>query len=104
VTFSIHIQSRLIKVITVIAAYFSGLFKKVKVESKQYLQHLIHYIHHNFANTYSGWVYSSYSTIIEKGMTNVKREEVLKIFGNKETFMDSHKQVQTFKKINHLTF
>jgi len=84
---------------------FEKPFKRIKVDSENYL--LIHYIHHNpihhsFTDDYTDWNYSSYSAIVGKQATKVKRDRVLEFFGSKETFIDYHKQMKNYNKIDHL--
>jgi putative transposase len=86
---------------------FQKRFKRVKVDSENYLLTLIHYIHHNpvhhrFSQEFSDWKYSSYSAIISDGPTNISRKEVLNFFGGKKAFLSFHSQLKNYKKINHL--
>lgn len=86
---------------------FQKRFKRVKVDSDNYLLTLIHYIHHNpvhhrFSQEFSDWKYSSYSAIISDGPTNISRKEVLDYFGGKKAFLSFHNRLKNYKKINHL--
>src|SRR5699024_8513529 len=82
-------------------------FKRKKVDSKNYLIGLIHYIHHNpihhhFTNEYTTWEHSSYKAIIGTGPTKVKRNKVLKLFNGRNHFIKFHQEMKEYKQINHL--
>lgn len=86
---------------------FQKSFKRAKVDSEQYLQHLIHYIHHNpihhhFTDGYADWKYSSYTSILSKQPTKVKRQDVLQLFGGKDAFIKYHNQMKNYNVIDHL--
>ena len=86
---------------------FQKPFKRIKIDSENYLLMLIHYIHHNpihhnFTDGYKDWTYSSYSTIASASPTKVKRKEVLKFFGGEDAFIEYHKEMKNYNKIEHL--
>ncbi|MCW9707590.1 transposase [Aliifodinibius sp. 1BSP15-2V2] len=86
---------------------FQKPFKRVKVESKQYLQHLIHYIHHNpihhhLAESYLDWKYSSYSAILTQHSTNIEKQKVLKLYQGRDNFISHHQTMKNYNKISHL--
>lgn len=86
---------------------FQKRFKRLKVDSNNYLLTLIHYIHHNpihhnFAENYGDWTYSSYSAILSENPTKVNRDEVLSYFGDKSKFIEIHEAEKNYKKIKHL--
>ena len=86
---------------------FQKPFKRVKIDSEQYLQHLIHYIHHNpihhhFVDDYTDWKYSSYSSILSKRPTKLRRKEILKLFRDKQSFTTYHEEMKDYNKIDHL--
>ncbi len=86
---------------------FQRPFKRVEVDSTNYLQHLIHYIHHNpihhnFANEYLESEYSSYQSILSEGATKINRQGVLDLFGNREKFKSYHKEMKNYNDISHL--
>lgn len=87
---------------------FQKPFKRIKVDSEKYLFILIHYIHHNpvhhnFVENYSNWMFSSYPAIPSAGPTKIKREEVLIFFGGREKFLEYHRKMKNYTKIEHLT-
>ncbi len=87
---------------------FQRPFKRVKVDSRDYLQHLIHYIHHNpihhgFVKDYIDWRYSSYTAITSSYSTEVDREKVLKLFGGREKFIAYHIEMKNYNRIEHFT-
>ncbi|MDZ7659607.1 transposase [Fodinibius sp.] len=86
---------------------FQKSFKRVKINSQNYLLTLIHYIHHNpihhnFANDYKDWTYSSYNSIVSNASTKVERKNVLEVFGSINKFVKAHKSIKNYNKINHL--
>ena len=87
---------------------FQKRFKRVKVNSRNYLITLIHYIHHNpihhgFTQNYSDWDYSSYKAITSNHPTKVKRQKVLELFNeSKDEFISLHEEMKNYNKINHL--
>jgi hypothetical protein len=86
---------------------FQKSFKRVEVDSQEYLITLIHYIHHNpihhqICDHFSEWKYSSYLASISEHPTKIEKEAVLKLFGNKEEFIRIHEDMRNYKKINNL--
>jgi hypothetical protein len=86
---------------------FQKPFKHVLVDSEPYLLALIHYIHHNpihhnLADNFTDWTYSSYSAFISNGTTKLDKESVLNLFGGKKEFITFHSQMKDYKKIDHL--
>ena len=86
---------------------FQKRFKRVKIDSDSYLFALIHYIHHNpihhnLADNFTDWTYSSYSAFISNGTTKLDKESVLNLFGGKKEFITFHSQMKDYKKIDHL--
>lgn len=88
---------------------FTKRFKRIIIDSQEYLTRLIHYIHHNpihhgLANNYVKWGFSSYKAIISEKATNVNRDEVLKLFGGKYNFIQAHKEKLNLERINNYLF
>ena len=86
---------------------FQKRFKRVEVDSESYLQHLIHYIHHNpihhnFASEYPEWEYSSYQSVLSSGSTKVYRKGVLNLFSGREKFRSYHDKMKNYDQISHL--
>ena len=72
-------------------------FSRKQITDKKYLKELIFYIHYNpihhgFVKGINDWKYSSYKTILSSKLTNVKRNEVIKLFDNSENFIFCHKK------------
>ena len=70
-------------------------FKRKIISSDEYLTAVIAYIHlnpvhHGFTKTCESWHWSSYNTILSKNPTDLKRDEVLQWFGNREEFIKFH--------------
>lgn len=76
---------------------FDGRFKRVVVDSEEYLTQLICYIHrnpihHGIETEYSSYLYSSYNEILSEEKTILNRRKVLEFFGGKENFKEAHKE------------
>jgi len=85
-------------------------FKRKKVYNDDYLTALIGYIHlnpvhHNLANNFRNYPWSSYSILVSDTATNLKREEIMNWFGSKEAFIRYHEKEMPTKrhKRKHLT-
>lgn len=80
-------------------------FKRIIVESNEYLKNLIFYIHHNpvkhgYTEDLKDYKHSSYQSLLSTSETNLKRKEVMnEIFGNKNEFIEFHQYLQDTKKI-----
>jgi len=75
---------------------FEKHFKRIKLENEDYLKQLILYVHlnprHHLNIDYKDFEFSSYMAILSTKITKVKREEILKIFGDIDNFVFCHKQ------------
>ena len=75
---------------------FQERYRRKKVDSENYLQQLIHYIHmnpvkHGLTDRCEDYPYSSYLTILSGKATNLKIEEVISLFHDKKNFIYFHK-------------
>jgi REP element-mobilizing transposase RayT len=80
-------------------ALFERPFKRIEVDTEDYLRRLIVYIHqnpqkHGFVDDYRGWPYSSYLAFLDTSPTRLKRETIINLFGGKEVFVKIHDQTQ----------
>ncbi|MFY0605356.1 MAG: hypothetical protein JXR10_01495 [Cyclobacteriaceae bacterium] len=78
---------------------FMPNFKKKKISSDAYLTAVITYIrrnpiHHGFVDTLDDWPYSSYYAFISANKTKLKREAVLKWYGDQRDFKSAHHSMQ----------
>lgn len=83
---------------------FESNFERKKISSDTYLKNLIFYIHnnplhHGITKSITDYPWSSFSTIISIKPTNLKREDVINIFGNLEQFIDYHTNEQNLIEI-----
>jgi putative transposase len=72
-------------------------FKRKPIQSDLHLTRVILYIHlnpvhHCFAKTPEAWLWSSYKTMLSQRETWIKRDEVIRWFGNKNEFIRMHNQ------------
>ncbi|WP_326983031.1 hypothetical protein VUJ46_00355 [Chryseobacterium sp. MYb264] len=70
---------------------FESPFKRILVESDDYLKNLIIYIHQN-PEGFQNYRFSSYSAVISGAETNVRRDFVLDLFDGRENFIKSHQK------------
>jgi putative transposase len=88
---------------------FQDRFKRIKIESTDYLQNLIIYTntnssHHDIEN-YITYPHSSYKALISDKSTLLEREFVISLFENKENFKYTLKtKKDNIDQINELTF
>lgn len=68
---------------------FESPFKRIHIDSDDYLRNLIVYIHQNPENFYT-YKFSSYPAIISNAETNIMRKDVLELFGDRENFIQCH--------------
>ena len=78
------------KVLQRSGSLFESPFKRIRIDSEEYLRNVIIYVHQNPDN-FNNYRYSSYKTIISEKNTSVCRKEVLAIFDDKENFIKCHK-------------
>lgn len=74
---------------------FQSKFKRKLIDSEEYLKNIIYYIHHNpvhhgFCKSMNLYPWSSYETIVSTKNTNLKRNEVVDMFGNISNFIEYH--------------
>jgi len=72
-------------------------FKRIEVDSDDYFVTLVLYIHfnpinHEITKYLDDWEYSSYPEILDPEPGNISCCEVLKWFGNTETFIKMHER------------
>ena len=70
-------------------------FKREEITDDTYLSNIIIYIHnnpvhHGFVKNSVDWQWSSYNAFLTDKPTSLKREEILKWFGNREAFLKFH--------------
>ncbi|RQP13945.1 MAG: hypothetical protein EAS48_02690 [Chryseobacterium sp.] len=68
---------------------FESPFKRIAVETEEYLRNLIIYVHQNPAD-FRNHRFSSYRSIISNAETSICRERVLELFGGKNNFIICH--------------
>ncbi len=75
---------------------FEHPFGRVPITDDRQFWNVIAYIHqnpqkHKFVKDFRDWKYSSYGVIISTKHTIVKRDEVMKWFGNRDEYLSLHK-------------
>ena len=65
--------------------------QRIRVESEEYLTQLIAYIHlnpikHQFAEDFRNYKFSSYLAYIEDRQTNIEKQHIMSLFGDKTNF------------------
>ena len=74
-------------------------FKRKRIEDEVYFKNAIIYIHRNpiiLKQDFESYRFSSYATILSDSTSNIKRNEVLDIFGDKSNFIYAHKHPEDF--------
>ena len=84
---------------------FIHSFKRKEITSNDYLTNIIRYVHtnpvhHGFVKEITDWPWSSYHSLLSDAPTFLKREEVIKWFGNREEFIKFHQQPSTLQGFN----
>ncbi|MCS4305324.1 transposase [Chryseobacterium sp. BIGb0232] len=82
-------------------ALIESPFKRKLITSDEYLINLIIYIHQNpekyaVTDQFSKYNFSSYQSILSNSKTLLKRDEVIKLFDNKQNFILSHQKTIDF--------
>ena len=75
---------------------FEKHFKRIHVDSEEYLRQLIVYIHlnplHHVNADYEQYRFSSYSSFLSEKETNLSRSDVISLFGDIHNFKFIHRQ------------
>jgi len=71
-------------------------YKRVLIDSEDYLRRLIRYIHYNpiaggLTENLKNWRYTSYNGILSNNSTMLSRNEVLTYFNDRDNFIYWHK-------------
>jgi len=74
---------------------FEKPFKRSHIDSDKYFRNMIPYIHfnpvhHGFVKDLRDWPYSSFESFFTDKTTNIKRNEVINWFDDKENFLHHH--------------
>lgn len=80
-------------------ALFERPFKRIPVDSENYLIRLVVYIHqnpqkHKFIEDFSDWDYSSYPYLISNAPTRLQRDRMMDLFGSRDDFIRIHQEIQ----------
>ena len=76
---------------------FAQNFKKKEINTEKYLQQVILYVHlnpffHAVSDDFESYLHSSYNSIISLKTTELKRKEVIDLFGDKQNFIFMHQK------------
>ena len=80
--------------------------KHVLVTEEAHLLWLVYYIHnnpvhHHLCEKIEDWKYSSWQALTGTMETKIAREEVLSLFGNKNSFLTFHQQQENYQDIKY---
>lgn len=82
------------------SSLFDKHFKRIRLEDETYLKNLILYVHlnpkHHLDLNFEEYKFSSYQSIISIKATKLKRDEVIKLFGDLENFVFCHQKKNDF--------
>lgn len=78
---------------------FDGRFKRIEIDSMEYLSHLICYIHrnpihHHLKSSYSDYGYSSHDSLFSNKKTLLNQTEVLRVLGGEANAQAAHEEVR----------
>ncbi len=68
---------------------FESPFKRIEIDSENYLRNLIIYIHQN-PDDFQNYKFSSYRAILSNSETSLKRNEIIFLFDDLENFKFCH--------------
>lgn len=71
---------------------FESPFKRIRIDSEEYLRNAIIYVHQNPVH-FAHYKYSSYQAIISKNITSIRRKDVIDLFDNRENFVKCHQNL-----------
>ncbi|MBN1439095.1 MAG: hypothetical protein JW929_06770 [Anaerolineales bacterium] len=79
-------------------ALFQRPFGRVPVEGRSHLIHSIVYVHqnpqrHGFVKDFRDWPYSSFHVLVSNHLSFVERGDVMKIFGSRQRWRESHEAI-----------
>ena len=80
-------------------ALLESPFKRIRVDSEEYLKNLVIYIHLNpldIKMNYEHYPFSSFSSILSKSKSNIMRKEVLTLFEDSDNFKYCHRYPPKF--------
>ena len=84
---------------------FEKHFKRIKLDSEEYLKHLIVYTNfnpkHHLDLSFENFKFSSYQSIMSEKETKLERLEVLELFGGVENFKFCHKNQSDALTVKH---
>ena len=91
-----------------VGSLFQKNFKRIEVNSTDYLKNLVFYIHanpqlHRLIDDFKMYPWSSYNGMLIDKPTKLKRENVLDWFDNKDNYSAYHTQKATIELIKNLT-
>ena len=80
-------------------ALFERPFKRIPVDSENYLIRLAVYIHqnpqkHKFIEDFRDWDYSSYPHLISNAPTRLQKDRMMDLFGSQDDFIRIHQEIQ----------
>lgn len=85
-----------------IGSLFMKPFRRREISEYNYLKRLIFYLHNNpvelgLSNVFERYEWSSYRIILSEAKTNLKRDEVIRLFNSKEEFIEFHNAMRNGK-------
>ncbi len=104
-----HIQKRLINVLIELEVFFEKPFKRIRITNENYLLNLVLYIHlnpehHNLAENFQDYKYSSYIDIIQDNTSLIAVKSVIDFFNDRINFIDTHVLRKVYLDDKNLTF
>jgi REP element-mobilizing transposase RayT len=84
---------------------FTPNFKRKEIADDNYITNTICYIHcnpihHGFVKKITDWAWSSYQVILDSTPTFIKRDEVIRWFGNQNEYQKIHQEQLGVRRAN----
>jgi len=87
---------------------FEEPFRRIEVDTDEYLLQIIKYIHrnpqtHGFVSDFKDYAHSSYATHLLTATTKLKRDNVMNLFGGRLRFVELHVEERMLENMNLYT-
>jgi DNA mismatch repair ATPase MutS len=87
---------------------FEKNFERIQIDSINYLNNVLHYIHfnpehHHFVNDYKDYSWSSYNQILKPKPSKLPKHQIIESFGGKDKYILFHGEKHQFSIIQKYT-
>jgi putative transposase len=90
-----------------VGSLFQKNFKRKKIDSEKYFLRLVYYIHanpqiHGLIDNFKLYPWSSYERILIDRPSKLKKDEVVKWFGDQKEYIKIHNQIHEINQMDEL--